>query len=44
MDEHEDKPVSEAVVALLTPKDSFLYAFTRTDANAKYHCLLYDRS
>ncbi|MGN6341577.1 MAG: TonB-dependent receptor domain-containing protein [Ginsengibacter sp.] len=36
MDEHEDKPVSEAVVALLTPKDSFLYAFTRTDANGKY--------
>src|SRR6185312_14297486 len=36
MDEHENKPVSEAVVALLTPKDSFLYAFTRTDANGKY--------
>jgi len=35
-DEHEDKPVNEAVVALLTPKDSFLYAFTRTDAEGKY--------
>ncbi len=36
MDEHENKPVNGAVVALLTPKDSFLYAFTRTDANGKY--------
>lgn len=30
------KGVQNAVVALLSPKDSILYKFTRTDANGKY--------
>ncbi|MDQ2862594.1 MAG: TonB-dependent receptor, partial [Bacteroidota bacterium] len=33
-DEHT--PIKNAVVALLTPKDSFLYKFTRSDANGKF--------
>jgi len=32
----EKKPVQNAVVALLTPKDSVLYKFTRTDASGKF--------
>ena len=32
----EKKPVHNAVVALLTPKDSILYKFTRTDASGKF--------
>ena len=32
----EKKPVQNAVVALLTPKDSILYKFTRTDASGKF--------
>ena len=35
-DTNEDKPVQNAVVALLTPKDSILYSFTRTDSAGKY--------
>ena len=35
-DEHEDKPINQAIVALLTPKDSILYAFTRTDTSGNY--------
>lgn len=35
-DTSENKPVKNAVVALLTPKDSILYKFTRTDANGKF--------
>ncbi len=35
-DDNEDKPVANAVVALLTPKDSILYSFTRTDTSGKY--------
>jgi hypothetical protein len=35
-DANEKKPVQNAVVALLTPKDSFLYKFTRSDAEGKY--------
>jgi hypothetical protein len=35
-EEHEDKPVPNAVVALLTPKDSLLYSFVRTDAEGNY--------
>ncbi|MEO6837244.1 MAG: TonB dependent receptor, partial [Ginsengibacter sp.] len=35
-DGNEDKPVQNAVVALLTPKDSILYSFTRTDSAGKY--------
>ena len=30
------KPVKNAVIALLTPKDSILYKFTRTDAAGKF--------
>ncbi len=32
----EKKPVYNSVVALLTPVDSFLYKFTRTDANGNF--------
>ena len=32
----EKKPVQNAVVALLIPKDSVLYKFTRTDASGKF--------
>ncbi|MEO6894222.1 MAG: outer membrane beta-barrel family protein [Ginsengibacter sp.] len=35
-DENEDKPIANAVVSLLTPNDSFLYAFTRTNAEGNY--------
>ena len=33
-DQNEKKPVKNAVIALLTPKDSILYKFTRSDATA----------
>ncbi|MGH2565349.1 MAG: carboxypeptidase regulatory-like domain-containing protein, partial [Ginsengibacter sp.] len=32
----ENKPVKNVVIALLTPKDSVLYKFTRTDAQGKF--------
>ncbi len=32
VDPNESKSVQNAVIALLTPKDSVLYRFTRTDA------------
>ncbi|MEJ7822906.1 MAG: TonB-dependent receptor, partial [Chitinophagaceae bacterium] len=35
-DPNEKKPVSNAVIALLTPKDSILYKFTRSNAEGKY--------
>jgi len=35
-DPNESKPVKNAVIALLTPKDSILYKFTRTDAAGKF--------
>ena len=35
-DGNEDKPIKNAVVALLTPKDSILYSFTRADSSGKY--------
>ncbi len=35
-DGSEKKPVYNSVVALLTPVDSFLYKFTRTDANGNF--------
>lgn len=35
-DPYEKKTVQNAVIALLTVKDSVLYKFTRTDANGKY--------
>lgn len=35
-EQHEDKPVENAVVSLLMPKDSFLYSFTRTNADGNY--------
>jgi hypothetical protein len=35
-DKSEQKPVKNAVVALLTPKDSILYKFIRTDAAGKF--------
>src|SRR5437868_7592448 len=35
-DTSEKKNVQNAVIALLTPKDSILYKFVRTDANGKY--------
>ena len=35
-DGNENKPIQNAVVALLTPKDSILYSFTRTDSAGKY--------
>ncbi|MDQ6843351.1 MAG: TonB-dependent receptor family protein, partial [Bacteroidota bacterium] len=33
---NEKKPVKNAVIALLTPKDSILYKFTRSNAEGKY--------
>jgi len=36
IDPNEKKPVQNAVIALLTPKDSILFKFTRTDINGKY--------
>ena len=35
-DRNENKPVKNAVIALLIPKDSILYKFTRSDAKGKY--------
>ncbi len=35
-DGSENKPVYNSVVALLTPVDSFLYKFTRSDANGHF--------
>lgn len=35
-DHEENKPVKNAVVALLIPGDSILYKFTRTDAGGKF--------
>lgn len=35
-DGNENKPVNNAIIALLTPKDSILYSFTRTDAAGNY--------
>lgn len=35
-DDGENKPVKNAVIALLIPKDSILYKFTRTNVNGKY--------
>lgn len=36
-DPNENKPVQNAVIALVTPKDSILYKFTRSDAQGKYN-------
>ncbi|MEJ7823465.1 MAG: TonB-dependent receptor, partial [Chitinophagaceae bacterium] len=36
MDPNEKKAVQNAVIALLTPKDSILYKFTRSNAEGKY--------
>lgn len=35
-DPYEKKAIQNAVIALLTPKDSILYKFTRSDAEGKY--------
>lgn len=35
-DSHEHKPVHNAVIALLTHRDSVLYKYTRSDAQGKY--------
>ena len=35
-DLNENKPVKNAVIALLIPKDSILYKFTRSDAEGRY--------
>src|SRR5687767_10899069 len=35
-DPNENKPVQNAVIALLTVKDSVFYKFTRSDADGKY--------
>src|SRR5258706_9078805 len=35
-DPNENKSVQNAVIALLTPKDSVFYKFTRSDAEGKY--------
>ena len=35
-DPYEKKPVHNAVIALLTPKDSILYKFIRSDTEGKY--------
>jgi hypothetical protein len=35
-DDMEKKPIYNAVVALLTPNDSFLYKFTRSDENGNF--------
>ena len=34
--QEENTPVQNAVIALLTPKDSVLYKFTRSNAEGKY--------
>ena len=36
INEDEKTPVSNAVIALITPKDSIIYKFTRTDASGKF--------
>ena len=36
IDRNEKKPIKNAVIALLIPKDSILYKFTRSDAGGKY--------
>ncbi len=36
LSDDEQKPVHNAVVALLTPKDSILYKFTRSDKDGKF--------
>ena len=36
LDRNENKPVKNAVIALLIPKDSILYKFTRSDPEGKY--------
>jgi Carboxypeptidase regulatory-like domain len=36
IDPNESNPVKNAVIALLTPKDSIVYKFTRTDAAGKF--------
>jgi hypothetical protein len=36
IDQNESKPIKNAVIALLIPKDSILYKFTRSDAGGKY--------
>lgn len=36
LDRNENKPVKNAVIALLIPKDSILYKFTRSDTEGKY--------
>ena len=35
-DGNENKPINNAIIALLTPKDSILYSFTRTDTAGNY--------
>src|SRR5665213_846380 len=35
-DGNENEPINNAIIALLTPKDSILYSFTRTDTAGKY--------
>src|SRR6476620_1956249 len=35
-DLNENKPVKNAVIALLIPKDSILYKFSRSDAEGRY--------
>ncbi|GGF26283.1 hypothetical protein [Flavobacterium limi] len=35
-DESEKTPIYNSVVALLTPKDSILYKFTRSDKEGKF--------
>src|ERR1043165_8323025 len=35
-DQSENKPVQNAVIALLVPKDSVLYKFTRSNAEGRY--------
>jgi len=35
-DQNENKPVKNAVIALLIPADSILYKFTRSDAKGRY--------
>ncbi len=36
IDQNEKRPVQNAVIALLTPEDSILYKFTRSNAEGKY--------
>src|SRR5687768_434257 len=35
-DPHEKRPVENTVIALLTPRDSILYKFTRSDAGGQF--------